>query len=776
MKKFLLSLTLLFAVILGNSQVILNEIYTIPGTSGPANNLKTNHEFFELYNTSIDPTPIPLDCYTLIVMYTTASTKGFYALDFPNISIGPKGYIVGAAKNPFDAQVRPDVDADDKNISADFSWNSLGTDGSLKKYELQGSEFVDITLDPSKGIPANFNDLFSQTTFGVQYAMFLFDNTGKYINGLVTNPNKKDNIVPPSITNVLPATTISTNCKNSASTLSIDWTKLGFAEYSGANDGSDNGYLREFDGNCGSWKKAASNHSPGKTNNEQGAASNIIGTLKTTETLICGTRIDFSITAPTTTSSAYPVEVQLYVDKDGDRLLESTDAYVDKYDTAITLGSNLIYSFVDLPVLNDINFPNQQYILVYKTALGCFDAIVAPKAADLVTFQRSNCGKSIEFGVTSVTGDLAGNTTGNIVATLYEDVNNNNTYEAGTDLEVSDVSPQSIIIGTTHTINIPVISQGKNFIIVFRSSPSCIVEVHEPTLVNNSVTVDAGGSISFDIDGENKRTAKYQVLTGTNALAYPLTLKVYEDADNDGFIEDAQLAAGTQTITSAMSDDNIVYEVLIDKNSGIIVTAESIYGCSSDILVIDAQESVLPVTYVSFTATRSSNSQVVLEWETAMEENNKGFHVQRNINGEWKNIGFVFTQANNGNSTSSLKYSFKDNNSSKGISQYRILQVDMDGKGRYSDVRSIRGEEMAARLTVFPNPSNTGAFSILFEDGGSVRDVVVSDVSGRAIKQFKGVSNSSLTIENLGAGFYTVQVLNRTTGAMATEKVIVKKR
>lgn len=185
---------------------------------------------------------------------------------------------------------------------------------------------------------------------------------------------------------------------------------------------------------------------------------------------------------------------------------------------------------------------------------------------------------------------------------------------------------------------------------------------------------------------------------------------------------------------------------------------------------------ILPVSYASFTATRANNNQVVLEWETAMEENNKGFHVQRNVDGSWKNIGFVFSQANGGNSTEVLKYAFKDANNSKGISQYRILQVDIDGKGKYSQIRSVHGLETAARVVLFPNPSSTGSFSLLFEDATSVRDVVVSDVSGRVVKQFKAVSGSTLTVDGLIDGFYTVQVANRTSGTASVEKVIIKKR
>lgn len=194
-----------------------------------------------------------------------------------------------------------------------------------------------------------------------------------------------------------------------------------------------------------------------------------------------------------------------------------------------------------------------------------------------------------------------------------------------------------------------------------------------------------------------------------------------------------------------------------------------------NIRILEQERAILPVTFTSFNAQRNKN-KVDLTWETAMEENNRGFHVQRNIDGTWKNIGFVFSQANGGNSTSALSYSFSDVNTSRGISQYRLLQVDNDNKGRYSEVRSVRAENQLTKIMVYPNPSTTGNINVMFEDAGSIRDVIVSDVAGRVVKQYRNVNSNSLTIENLVDGYYTIQITNRTTAATTVEKVIIKKR
>jgi hypothetical protein len=62
----------------------------------------------------------------------------------------------------------------------------------------------------------------------------------------------------------------------------------------------------------------------------------------------------------------------------------------------------------------------------------------------------------------------------------------------------------------------------------------------------------------------------------------------------------------------------------------------------------------------------------------------------------------------------------------------------------------------------------------VFEDNSGMRDVQVSDMQGKIIRAFKGISNNILVIEKLTTGFYTIKVTNRTTNASSVQKVVVK--
>jgi hypothetical protein len=191
-------------------------------------------------------------------------------------------------------------------------------------------------------------------------------------------------------------------------------------------------------------------------------------------------------------------------------------------------------------------------------------------------------------------------------------------------------------------------------------------------------------------------------------------------------------------------------------------------GCGSQI--------PLPVNLKSFTALRSSNT-VALKWTSASEYNNLGFEVQRLIGtGTWQTVSFVPTQAAGGNSTSELTYTYNDLNAIKGVSQYRIRQVDIDQRSKFSEIRAVRGIGQISKTIIYPNPSTSGGkLNVIFDDAEGTRDVSLIDMNGRLIKQWKDVTNNNLQIENLTPGFYNLRIMVRETGEQSIEKIVVNK-
>jgi hypothetical protein len=181
----------------------------------------------------------------------------------------------------------------------------------------------------------------------------------------------------------------------------------------------------------------------------------------------------------------------------------------------------------------------------------------------------------------------------------------------------------------------------------------------------------------------------------------------------------------------------------------------------------------LPVSFQSFSATRS-NQSVSVKWQTASEQNNRGFYVQRNVNGEWKDIAFVFTKADGGNSNEPLSYSYNDPNPLSSVSYYRVLQVDLDGRGKLSDIRIVKGLAEVSKLLMFPNPGSNGKINLLFQDEVAPKNVLIYDATGRAVKSFKNVLSANLTVDQLKPGVYSIQVINTTSQVVTSDKFIIK--
>ena len=113
----------------------------------------------------------------------------------------------------------------------------------------------------------------------------------------------------------------------------------------------------------------------------------------------------------------------------------------------------------------------------------------------------------------------------------------------------------------------------------------------------------------------------------------------------------------------------------------------------------------LPVELTSFTA-NANKTQVDLKWQTSIEVNNYGFEIERKLSGNWQKIGFV---QGNGNSNSPKGYTHTDKNLGGGSKfQYRLKQIDNDGKFEYSnEVEIFLSPTEFAIYQNYPNPFNS---------------------------------------------------------------------
>lgn len=210
-----------------------------------------------------------------------------------------------------------------------------------------------------------------------------------------------------------------------------------------------------------------------------------------------------------------------------------------------------------------------------------------------------------------------------------------------------------------------------------------------------------------------------------------------------------------------------------DRSLWYLVTAPTVF---SNLVLFEANNAcgLLPIVLKQFDAVRKGNL-VNLQWETAQEQNNKGFAIERNMAGSWEQVGFVASQAQGGNSDVPLVYQYTDVNTSKAVTQYRLRQVDMDARIRYSDIKTVKGIATDGSLIVYPTPSYTGNITVEATNNTFIQNAQLCDISGRMIKQWNSITTSSLQINNLQTGTYVLKVMN-SEGEKFTRKVFVLRK
>ena len=195
-------------------------------------------------------------------------------------------------------------------------------------------------------------------------------------------------------------------------------------------------------------------------------------------------------------------------------------------------------------------------------------------------------------------------------------------------------------------------------------------------------------------------------------------------------------------------------------------------GCVSSDRVMLISSAVLPVSIVSLDAIRSGNT-AILNWHTATETNNKGFEVQRSIDGSnWQAIAFIAGKANGGSSNSELSYTFTDKAPYQGINYYRLKQVDLNGDFEYTATRQLNFGNNGATVKLYPNPAKT-TVSITGVEAGSV--IRIDDALGKTIlttvRTADVQSAGTINITQLPKGIYMV-VITAKDGSAVTRKLI----
>lgn len=186
-----------------------------------------------------------------------------------------------------------------------------------------------------------------------------------------------------------------------------------------------------------------------------------------------------------------------------------------------------------------------------------------------------------------------------------------------------------------------------------------------------------------------------------------------------------------------------------------------------------AIETILPVTWLSFTAQKLNNASVLVKWSTVSELNNKFYMVERSADElNFITIGQVIA---GNNPVNVQEYNFTDYKALGGTNYYRLKQVDADGHSSYSAIAKVILPEESISWSVQPNPVKTVAAFYARKNMSDV-SIVLANASGRIVyktqkQKITAGEQVLIPVSNLAKGVYIIKV--KSNGTTRSEKLVI---
>jgi len=314
-------------------------------------------------------------------------------------------------------------------------------------------------------------------------------------------------------------------------------------------------------------------------------------------------------------------------------------------------------------------------------------------------------------------------------------------------------------VANTYTVEMVVKTQNVNDAKLFG-----FTDLSEPD-GGNSFFVDAAGYVkvfsiahgytSFSLVPLTTNTW-YHLLFTRNAATKEITfyqdgvfINTYLDAD-DIFVP---VVSNNNLITFLKDDDGdeIASEIAKIAIFNTVLNPTQIQDRFDNICNTDI--TVLPVVLKNFFAVKEGQ-KVELNWTTSTEQNNLGFEVQRSLNGvDYTSIGFVNGV---GTSSSEIKYHFTDESPVAGKGYYRLKQINIDNKFKFSAIRIVDFAKLIQGLQIYPNPVHSNLTVVNVKSGNILN---LFDSFGRLVTTRKAVNTEEvIPMDKLSSGMYILQV------------------
>ncbi len=216
--------------------------------------------------------------------------------------------------------------------------------------------------------------------------------------------------------------------------------------------------------------------------------------------------------------------------------------------------------------------------------------------------------------------------------------------------------------------------------------------------------------------------------------------------------------SGVPTVTIGLFRWNGSWSPIASTTSGNKVTATAPVTAFSAWTLGD-NNVPLPVRLTRFEATRISEQEVKIAWQTASEQDNLGFEIQKSEDGQ--NFETIYFKEGAGNSSQIRDYQVIISESKSAY--YRLNQLDTDGTSTLSNVEFVSEGRIKPHFTIYPNPT-LGEISIQSNlASNAVLRVKILNQQGNLLQTWQGTleeitAQMQQSTKKLPSGVYFMQL------------------
>ena len=341
---------------------------------------------------------------------------------------------------------------------------------------------------------------------------------------------------------------------------------------------------------------------------------------------------------------------------------------------------------------------------------------------------------------------------------------------------VPDTRNNTITIVTGTTVTGTDLYFDKITTIIIQNNAELIINISNVSTAEKEFTLNVNDGGTLTINGD--------FTTGDDAiLTIDGTLTIHGDFITD---DDTELTIdGDVTINGNLTlGDEIVITVDLDGTSGGVLnitgnlTSEGgvliglglvhVWGQATGIDDLYDGTTQLPIELIYFNA-NNNKTNITLNWQTATEDNNDYFTLERSADGV--NYEIIGTVLGAGNSSVTLNYSYTDNNPVNGVSYYRLTQTDYNGDFEVFSPVSVSFLN-EGNLEVYPNPA-INEFNISMAGSMGRVSINLYSVIGTLVKNNETDNNfTTIDISDLPSGYYMMVI--SANNSKITKKVVIQ--